>query len=177
MSPDRARDFILHLPEEYQARSLDSIGNKANVLVRSDASDNTTSPRYVADWMLQFPPKAWQEGIGHVLGRWETGNPQELFAWMTDLPPQTREAVVRGFPSYVSAEDAQKDYDTIMLAGDPVLRYQLLERLMDGAQSARAAMLAVLEKAQLSAAQRSHLASLIPIPAVEEAPAPEATKD
>lgn len=177
ISPDRARDFILHLPEEYQSRSLDSIGNKANLLVRSDASDNTTSPRYVADWMLQFPPNAWQEGIGHVLGGWESANPQELFAWMTDLPPQTREAVVREFPSYVSAEDAQKDFDTIMLAGDSVLREQLLEKLMKNAQTARAAMLAVLEKAPLSPAQRSHLANLIPMPADEDAPAPEATKD
>lgn len=163
MSPDRARDFILRLSEEHQSRTLDSIGHKANVLVRSDASDNTTSPRYVADWMLQFPPRAWQEGIGWVLGRWETANPQELFTWMADLPPQTRDAVVRAYPSYVSDEDAQKDFDTIMLARDPVLREQLLERLMDGAKNARTAMLEVLERAQLSPAQRSHLASLIPV--------------
>lgn len=177
MSPDRARDFVLRLSEKQQSESLYGIGNKADPLVRSDANDNTTSPRYVADWMLQFPPKSWQEGIGYVMARWETANPQELFAWMADLPPQTREAVVREVPSYVSAEDAQKDFDTIMQAGDPVLREQLLEKLMSNAKGARAAMLGVLEKAQLPAAQRSYLASLIPIPAEGDAQAPEASKD
>lgn len=177
MSPDRARDFVLHLPEEQQSESLYGIGSKVNLLVRTDASDNTTSARYVADWMLQFPSKSWQQGIGSVLGSWETANPQELFAWMADLPPQTRDAVVREFPSYVSKEDAQKDFDTIMLAGDPVLRAQLLEKLMDGAKSAREEMLAVLEKAPLSEAQRSHLASLIPMPAEEGVPGPGASND
>ena len=52
-----------------------------------------------------------------------------------------------------------------MLAGDPVLREQLLEKLMKNAEGARAVMLAVLEKSRLSAAERSHLASLIPVPA------------
>lgn len=177
MSPDRARDFVVHLSEEQQSESLFGISNKADPLVRSDANDNTTSPRHVAEWMLQFPPPAWKQGIGYLLGSWENANPQELFAWITDLPPQTREAVVGQFPSYVSKEEVQKDFDTIMLAGDLVLREQLLEKLMKNAQDARVAMLAVLEKAPLSPAQRLHLANLIPLPAVEDAPAPEATKD
>lgn len=163
MSPERARNFILQLSEEQQSVSLRSVANKVDLLVRSDANDNTTSPRYVAEWIMQFPPKAWKEGIGMVLRSWEFTNPRELFAWMSDLPSQTRETVVQEFPSRVSADDAQKDFDSIMQADDLVLRGQLLEKLMHGAKDARAAMLEVLERAPLSPAQRSHLASLIPV--------------
>ena len=162
MSPARAHDFILHLPEEEGAKALEGIANKANPLVRSDANDNTTSPRYVAEWMLQFPPQAWQERIGWVLRGWESSNPQELFAWIAELPTQMREATVHAFPSYSSAENAQENFDTIMQAGDPVLRAQLLERLMREAKDARTAMRAVLEKSELRPEEKLHLASLIP---------------
>lgn len=163
MSPERARDFVERLQGEQQSQSLRSIADKANALVRSDAADNTTSPRYVAEWMLQFPNQAWEEGISMVLGQWQVANPEELFAWMADLPPQTRQELVREFPAHVSEKEAQQDFDSIMLAGDPVLREQLLEKLMRNAKDVRDEMLGVLEKAQLSAAQKSHLAALIPV--------------
>jgi hypothetical protein len=163
MSPDRARDFILRLPESEQSDGLSGVGNQANMLVRNDGND-ITSPRYVAEWMLQFPPEESHIGMQSVLRTWQQANPEELFAWMADLPPQNREAVVRQFPAYVSTDNTQEDFDTIMLAGDPVLREQLLEKLMRNAKDARDVMLGVLEKAQLSPLQRSHLAALIPLP-------------
>lgn len=164
MSPDRARDFISRLPEsEQQSDSLNGVGNQANSLVRNDGND-ITSPRYVAEWMLRFPPLVSHQGMQSVLRSWQHANPEELFAWMANLPAQNREAVVRQFPVYVTAEDAQQDFDTVMLAGDRVLREQLLEKLMRNAKDARDAMLGVLEKAQLSPLQRSHLAALIPLP-------------
>ena len=158
-----ARDFALRLSEEQQSKVLDGVSYKADPLARSEAND-PTAPRLIADWMLKFPQKTWQGGIRNVLRTWEAANPQELFAWMIDLPPQTRAEMVRQFPVYVSAEDAQKDFDSFMQAGGPVLRAQLLEKLMREAKDARTAMLEVLGKPQLSAAQKAHLASLIPIP-------------
>jgi hypothetical protein len=163
MSPDRARDFIRRLPESEQSDSLSGVGNQANMLVRNDGND-ITSPRYVAKWMLEFPPEQSHIGMQSVLRSWQQANPEELFAWMADLPPQNREAVLRQFPAYVSTDNTQEDFDTIMLARDPVLREQLLEKLMRNAKDARDAMLGVLEKAQLSPAHRSHLVALIPVP-------------
>jgi DNA-binding phage protein len=82
---------------------------------------------------------------------------------MGDLPPQTRTAVARKFPSYVAAETAQQDFDLIQQATDSVLRKQLLEQMMRKAAYAREAMVRVLENSSLPSEQRSYLAGLIPL--------------
>ena len=163
MSPERARDFIRRLPERMQSDSLNGVGSQANMLVRNDGNE-VTSPRYVAEWMLEFSPEVTGLGMQSVLASWERANPEELFAWMADLPAQQQKTVVRQFPMYVSDDGAQADFDSIMLAGDPVLRQQLLEKLMLNAKDAREAMLRVLANAQMSPGQRSQLAALIPLP-------------
>ena len=162
ISPKRARDFVLHLPEELQVESLYAIGGKADALVPSKAPD-ATSPKYVAEWIMQFPPQTWGGGLSAALGQWKSGNARELFAWMGDLPPQARTAVARKFPSYVAAETAQQDFDLIQQATDSVLRKQLLEQMMREAAYAREAMVRVLENSSLPSEQRSYLAGLIPL--------------
>jgi hypothetical protein len=167
VSPDRARELIVHLPAEQQSNSLRSIADKSNMLVKSDASDNTTSPRYVAEWMLNFSAPAYRDGIGWVLRSWELSNPRELFAWMADLPTSTRDQIVRDFPS-VSSESTQEDFDRVMEAPDPVLRAQLLEHYATTAESAEEKQLRrVLEKSQLPAQEKARLISLIPKPKYE----------
>jgi hypothetical protein len=167
-SPERARDLIIRLSEKQQSQSLRSVGDKANVLVKSDASDNATSPRSVAEWMLRFPPQSYREGIGSVLRSWEMSDPQELFAWMADLPLPTRDQMVRQFPS-VSSEHTQEDFDTVMQVADPVLRTQLLEHLASDATYAERQLRRVLEKSKLLAEEKAHLVSLIPKPEYETA--------
>jgi len=175
ISPDRARDLINRLPEKQQSQSLRSIGDKANVLVKSDASDNTTSPRFVAEWMLEFPPQTYREGIGGVLRSWEMSDPQELFAWMADLPAPTRDQMVREFPS-VSSEHAQEDFDTVMQVPDPALRTQLLEHLAREAKYAESQLRRGLEKSKLPAEEKARLVSLIPTPEYETASVDEDTE-
>ena len=162
ISAERARDLIVRLPDELRSTALAGISNEANRFIRSDAKDNSTSPRAVAEWMLQFPQPEWQPGIGSALREWEHGDAQELFGWMSDLPAPTRKAVVAAYPLYVTADSAQQDVDAIMQARDPVLRTQLLEKMMRRADRAREAVLVALEKANLPAEQRAHLAGLIP---------------
>ena len=175
MSPVQARDLIVRLPEKQQSQSLRSVADKANILVNSDASDNATSPRSVAEWMLKFPPQAYGEGIGLVLGSWEMSNPQELFAWMADLPAPTRDQMVRHFPS-VSSRNTQEDFDTVMQVPDPALRTQLLEHLARGATYAHSQLRRVLEKSKLPAEEKERLASLIPKPEYETASVDEDTE-
>ncbi|PYJ07060.1 MAG: hypothetical protein DMF06_16745 [Verrucomicrobia bacterium] len=171
-SPDRARDLINRLPEEQQSKSL---GSQANGLVRSDDSDNATSPRYVAEWMLNFPPETYREDIGWVLRVWEMSDPQELFAWMADLPAPTRDQMINQFPG-VSSETTQEDFDTVMQVPDPALRTQLLERLARDATYAERQLRRVLEKSTLPAEEKARLASLIPKPEFETVSADEDTE-
>jgi hypothetical protein len=175
ISPERARDLIIGLPEKQQSQSLRSVGDKANVLVKSDASDNATSPRYVAEWMLKFPPQTYREGIGSVLRSWEMSDPQELFVWMADLPAPTRDQMVRQFPS-VSSENTQEDFDTVMQVPDPVLRTQLLEQLSRAATYAEVQLRRVLEKSGLPAEEKARLISLIPKPEYETGAVDEDTE-
>jgi hypothetical protein len=175
ISPERARDLIIRLPEKQQSQSLRSVGDKANMLVKSDASDNETSPRYVAEWMLKFPPQTYREGIGSVLRSWEMSDPRELFAWMADLPGPTRDQMVRQFPS-VSSDHTQEDFDTVMQVPDPALRTQLLEHVARDATYAQTQLWRVLEKSQLRAEEKARLVSLIPKPEYETAAAEEDTE-
>lgn len=174
-SPDRARDLINRLPEKQQSKSLRSIADKANGLVKSDASDNATSPRYVAEWMLKFPPEMYQEGIGSVLRSWEFSDPQELFAWMAELPTSTRDEMVRQYPS-VSSETTQEDFDTVMQVPDPALRTQLLEHVARDAKYAEKQLRRVLEKSKLPAEEKARLVSLIPKPEYETVSVDEDTE-
>lgn len=162
MSSDRARDFLNRLPQEQRLAGLSGVARKADGFVLSDASDNTTSPRFVAEWMLRSFPESWQGSFESILREWKYGNAQELFAWMTDLPAATREAVVRKFPTYVSDDKPNQDFDLIMQAHDPVLRDALLEVLAREATFNGKALLGVLEKADLPTSQKVYLASLIP---------------
>lgn len=162
ISPDRARDFLSRLPDERRSAALSGIASKADGFVRSDAGDNTTSPRFVAEWMLSSFPESGPRFLEPILREWKYGNAQELFAWMTDLPASTRDAVVRRFPTYVSEDQPNKDFDLIMQARDPVLRDELLEILAREATFNGKALLGVLEKADLSPSQKIHLAALIP---------------
>jgi|GEM_PF-3910263 len=162
MSPDRARDFLSRLPPEQRSAGLEGVANKADQFVLSDATDNATSPRFIAEWMLKSFPDGWQGPFDYVLREWKYGNAQELFAWMADLPATTREAVVRRFPTYVSQDKPSEDFNLIMQAPDPVVRDGLLEVLAREATLNGKALLSVLEKSALPASQKAHLASLIP---------------
>ncbi len=165
ISPERTRDFVSRLSGELQTRSLEAAARVADPLVSYTAKDNTTSPRYVAEWLLQFSPEAWQAAIPSTLRTWESANPKDLFAWMADLPTETRAGMVRTYPAYTTADRAQEDFEAIMQTGDRDLRMQLLEKLMRAAKDAEAAMRIVLENADLPSEHKSHLARLIPTPA------------
>jgi hypothetical protein len=174
MSPDRARDFLNRLPEEQQLAALDGIARKSNPFVLSDAPDNTTSPRFVAQWMLSLFPDRWPQSFSGVLRDWSYGNAQELFTWMADLPTTTREAVIRRFPTYVSEDEPNKDFDLILQARDPAVRDGLLETLARDTTSNGKALLDVLERSALPPSQKAHLAALIP---PKPTPIPEASDD
>jgi hypothetical protein len=161
LSPERARDLILRLPKEQQSKFLDGISVKADELAASDARDNITSPRYMAEWMLKFPPEAYREGIGSVVRTWLRSKPPELFAWMSDLPAATRDEMVRKFPT-VNPNMAQEDFDIVMQVPDSVLRTQLLEHYARTAKYAEKDFQSVLEKSQLPAQEKARLISLIP---------------
>jgi hypothetical protein len=161
VSPDQARDLIGRLPEVQQSKSLRSVADKADSRVRSDASDNSTSPRYVAEWLMKFPPQTYREGIGWVLRTWETADPQELFAWIVDLPGPGRDQIVQQFPT-ANSETTQEEFDTLMQVPDPALRTQLLEHLAREATSTQTKLRRVLERSQLPAEDKARLISLIP---------------
>jgi hypothetical protein len=160
LSPERARDLIVRLPADQQSRSLSGIGSNADELVASATSDNTTSPRFIAEWMLEFPAEAYREGIGSVLGTWLRSNAPELFAWMSDLPASSRDEIIRQFPS-VGSETAQKDFDLVMHVAEPVLRTQLLEHYARTAGYADKEFRSVLERSQLPAQEKARLVNLI----------------
>lgn len=162
MSPERARDFLNHLPEEQSVAGLLGINRKADRFVRSEEKENTASPRFVAEWMMRSFPDTWQRSFDNVLLEWKYGNAQELFAWMTDLPVSTRDAVIRKFPTFVSNDKPSEDFDLIMQVRDPVVRDGLLETLARDATSYGKSLLAVLEKSDLPPSQKAHLASLVP---------------
>lgn len=162
MSPDRTRDLLNRLPLEQRLAALEGVARKADGFVLSDARENTTSPRFVAEWMLKSFPDDWQGSFANVLREWKYRGAEELFAWMSDLPASTREAVVRQFPTWVSDDEPNKDFDLIMQARDPVVRDGLLEVLAREAKLHGKALLGVLEKSALPASQKAYLASLIP---------------
>jgi hypothetical protein len=168
VSPERARNLIVRLPERHQSQSLRSVGDKANALVKSEASDNATSPHYIAEWMLKFPPQTYLEGMRAVLRSWEVSNPQELFGWMADLPATTRDQLVRVYPS-VTPETAQQDLDTVMGVPDPALRTQLLEQLARDARYGARQLRRVIEKSKLSLEEKTRLVGLIRQPEYETA--------
>jgi hypothetical protein len=162
MSPDRARDFVKSLPEKQRSDSLAGIASQADRFVGSGTGDDTTSPRFIAEWMQRSFPDSWEEHIESVLREWKYGNAQELLAWMAALPASVRGAVVRRFPTYVSDDKPSEDFDFIMQIDDTVARDTLLETLAREATSNGKALLGVLEKSSLPATQKVHLASLIP---------------
>jgi hypothetical protein len=162
MSPDRARDFLSRLPEEQLTAGLLGINRKANRFIRSDEKDNTASPRFVAEWMMRSFPDAWQQSFDNVLLEWKYGNAQELFAWMSDLPANARDTVVRKFPTFVFEDKPSEDFDLIMQVRDPALRDALLETLARGTTMHGKLLVAVLEKASLPPGQKAHLINLVP---------------
>lgn len=162
MSPDQARDFLERLPLEARLAGLEGVARKADPFVLSDATDNTTSPKFVAEWMLKSFPEDWQGSFENVLREWKYGNAQELFGWMANLPAGTREAAIRRFPTYVSDEKPSEDFDLIMQALDPVVRDGLLEVLARGTTLNGKMLLGVLGKSHLPASQKAYLAGLIP---------------
>lgn len=162
MSPDRAREFLNRLPDEQQSAALSGISRKADGFVRSDAGENTTSPRFVAEWMLSSFPERGPEYFENVLREWKFGDPHELFGWMAELPASTLEAVIRRFPTYVSEDKPSEDFDLIMQAQDRGVRHALLESLAREAKFNGEALLVVLERSNLPEFQKIKLASLIP---------------
>lgn len=161
MSPDQARDFLRHLPREQVLAGLDGISLKADRFVLSDAPDNTTSPRFIAEWIMNSFPEV-SERFDWVLGEWKYANPQEMFAWMAELPASRRAEVVRRFHTYVSEAKPSEDFDLIVQARDAVVRDGLLETLARNATSNGKLLLGVLEKSALPPSQKAHLAALIP---------------
>ncbi len=162
MSPDRARDFLNRLSEKQRSAALGGISIKADRFVRSDERDNAISPRFIAEWMMRSFPDSWEQPINYVLVEWKYSNAQELFAWMADLPANSRPAVFRQFSTYVSDDKPSEDFDLIMQARDPAVRDGLLETLARNATYHGKALLGVFANSNLPASQKIYLASLIP---------------
>ena len=161
-SPDDARAFIMHLPDQQRAEAIAAAAWQVDVHGQGDADDAVRSPEFVADWMLRFPDEAWRQGIEPVLGAWGAKNQQALFAWMSSLPAAARQRVIESYPVGLSAETVEEELAGVMSIADSGMRDQLLERVMGGAANARSKVLAVLAAGHLPEAQKQYLSSLIP---------------
>ncbi len=175
-SPESTRDYILQLPEARRAEALAGVAYNAARFDYNDAEDRTSSPEFIAEWMRQFPLAAWEKPIAQVVAQWKQRDADALFAWMTKLPAEAREAVARGYETFLLKENTETEFSRVMKIDDPSVRNLILQQLMRATQmdDVRVAVAVELEKAALDPAQKHYLASLIPpeppraVPASEE---------
>ncbi len=160
-SPERARNLVSQLSGEAQRLALRGVGVRADRFVEYHGPDNQLSPRFVVEWMFQLPQAQWENNLENPLREWRVADADELFAWISELPADKRVAVVREFPVYFSG-GTPGDFEFILQLRDPVVREQLLEKLMRTTDYDGAALRAAVEQSSLPETQKSHLIGLIP---------------
>lgn len=165
-SSDKARDFIMRFPKEKQAEILAGVTRVAD-RTASGAADRTSSPEFIAEWMMKFPVEMWSQSISDVLIEWRYKDTANLFAWMNRLPADTQRTVVSQYHPYMPSDVIDKEFAAVMHVPDAALRNQLVEQVLRECKDARENVLAALERAQLTPEEREYFAGLIPKPADE----------
>lgn len=162
-SPEEARALVLRLPAKRQVEALSGVTDKADRSVHEDEEGRIRSPEFVANWLMQFPSEVWSKSISAALVDWKFKDASGLYSWMDQLPAETQRIVLANYDcSLLTADSVEQDFNRVMDVPNPVLRNQLLERLMQQAGYTRAAVLASLESTQLPEAEKARLAGLIP---------------
>ena len=176
-SPDEARSFVLRLDEKRQMKALQGIDSVADREVHHDGDDWKTAPKYVAEWMLEFPQAIWKPAISGVLAQWHEDNPGNLFTWMSQLPAGTRQMVADQYQLYLSEDDIGTKFTETIRVADIGLREQLLTNFMKAAKDLKPQTLNLLQTAQLSEEQKRYFASLIPDEDYREPSSPTEEED
>jgi hypothetical protein len=134
-SKEDAKKFIERLPnDELRHNAFRSFEFAVEFGTAEETGEPDRTPRAIADWMVQFPPKYWRGHLAEVFDHWNDGAQQELFAWIEQQPPAIRSAVAAEYKMPVGGKVVDV-VSTLLQYGNLELRDQLFVALFQNSAS------------------------------------------
>jgi hypothetical protein len=94
-SPEAARSFVLMLPTEAaQKTAVEQITWHITTVFLGSGDYLQLKPDDVAKWLFTLPDNLWQKEIGAIIDRWADTDRFGVDAWLSQLPPQTRDRLL-----------------------------------------------------------------------------------
>lgn len=94
-SPDAARTFVLMLPTTAaQKAAVDQVTLHITGVFLGSGDYLQLKPDDVAKWLFTLPDNLWQKEIGAIMDRWADTDPLGVDAWLSQLPPQSRDRLL-----------------------------------------------------------------------------------
>lgn len=162
-SPEEARTFLLRLPNEVRNLAVREIG-MSTTGQEFDATRSGTRPAEdIARWMITLPKESWREGLGTVLDHWENQNAVGFSAWLSQLPPETRDEMVITYCFSGIIKEPDRAIPLLLAMNDPIRRDQTLrEYIADRLPPSRERAVLAIEKSALSQVQKQYVINLLP---------------
>lgn len=134
-SKEDAKKFIERLPnDELRHNAFRGFEFAVEFGTAEETGEPDRTPRAIADWMVQFPPKYWRGHLAEVFDHWNDGAQPELFAWIEQQPPALRSAVAAEYKMPVGGKVVDV-VSTLLQYGNLELRDQLFVALFQNSAS------------------------------------------
>ena len=168
-SPETARQFVSRLKDQARRMALEGMVSYAGAAAEEMHSSGvaniprTVAPRCqdLANWLLQFSTEESNVVFYHLFEQWKKENRQDHLDWISELPPESQAAAIERFPA-PDPSDTEQELDSLLKLSNVQLRDQIVEHILPKMFAARSEASDVLEKSDLSSAEKAHFTSLIP---------------
>lgn len=154
-SKQDAKKFIEQLPnEEARRHAFRGLEFVVQFGTAEETGEADSTPRAVADWMVQFPPEYWRGHMAHVLDHWSEGWPQKIFSWVERQPVEIRNEIANEFQRPVSMPTIET-VTAISNHAAPDLRERLLRAMFQHAGSGQWQMEEEITKSSLTTGRKN----------------------
>lgn len=159
-SEGEARAFILTLPPAAQETAVGSIVGDITAVYLRGAPELQVDE--VAKWLITLPEKLWHGQVGEILNRWPEQDQTGRDAWIDQLAPGTRDAVLadycRAYRSHMPADNIRAG---LRIRDSNLRRETFRDLFRDMEEEARQEFLA---DAQLSQGEMEELTAILTRP-------------
>ncbi|HKP01983.1 MAG TPA: hypothetical protein VJU77_01355 [Chthoniobacterales bacterium] len=158
-SKEEAAKFIESLPENKRAEALAEAFHNLTLGDEKETGDTVFTPRAIASWIIQFPPKYWHEALGRLF-RFSWANAEEMLSWIQEQAPSIREPLAADYEAPFSNSPSEKVMPVLQEA-DVGLRDHLFRALLKNESLDFDEAMTAIGEAPLSTEQKQHFRQII----------------
>lgn len=162
VSPDDATRMLQLLPPERAKVAMKTVAHNSTAVIIHAPEDYQLPPDVVARWMAAQPVDLWKDDIGGVVSNWLRYDGDAAMAWLSQLPPNVREAAIADYCRTGDAESAENAVALGLTIKNRNLRDEALGEFARRLGTTQDEALEAVEQLPISAELKVYLRKVMP---------------